>query len=299
VACEPDNSPLLGSGVTQPRDARGEPAGSHPLFRPHLMQGWSPDFVARLTQQAVDETLVDEIIGIDGAAALQAARDLARQEGILAGISAGATLVGALEVCRREGAGTRVLCMLPDTGERYLSTPLFEDVAADMNDAELEIARSTPNQRFDAPPSAVVTPLRQAAQPAALNPAAVARVDALIDDPHQPVVMFALAWCEFCWSVRKLFDRLGVPYRAVDLDAPAYQAGDEGGRIRAVLEARTGQRTIPQVFVGRRHVGGCSEVFDAYRSGELTRRLADCGLDCAAVEGLDPMALLPAWLHAR
>jgi len=152
VVCEPDNSPLLASGVAQQRAADGSPAGSHPSFRPHLMQGWTPDFIPRLTEDAVAMELIDEILPIQGADALRASRDLAQKEGIFVGISSGATLAGALEACRRAPQGSNVLCMLPDTGERYMSTPLFEGVSAEMTDEELAISASTPLCRFDAAP---------------------------------------------------------------------------------------------------------------------------------------------------
>ena len=76
--------------------------------------------------------------------------------------------------------------------------------------------------------------------------------------------MFALEWCEFCWSVRKLFAQLGIAYRSVDLDSVAYQAArPAAAKIRAVLKARTGTPTIPQIFIGGEHVGGCTDLFDA------------------------------------
>jgi len=108
--------------------------------------------------------------------------------------------------------------------------------------------------------------------------------------------MFALAWCEFSWAVRKLFAALGVPYRSVDLDSVELQGGDLGNRIRAVLAARTGTRTIPQVYVGGHHVGGCSEVFDALADGRLDQLLATSGLEARRPEGFDPCALLPGWV---
>src|SRR5262249_40492330 len=66
VAAEPDNSPLLGSGIAQPRDGSGAVSASHPLFRPHLMQGWSPDFISSLTEKAIAEQLVDEVVPVNG-----------------------------------------------------------------------------------------------------------------------------------------------------------------------------------------------------------------------------------------
>src|ERR1700719_156126 len=193
IVCEPDNSQLLGSGISQSRQADGSPLGSHPSFRPHLMQGLSPDFIPKLTEDAVTLKLID------------------RKEGILAGISAGATLAAALEVCDDAPPGANVLCMLPDTGERYLSTPLFSEIPVDMTDEEVSIARSTPNYRFDAPLTAAAPPPASAAQPVAAT--AEAFVTGVIADPAQPVVMFALEWCEFCWSVRRMFARHGIAYR--------------------------------------------------------------------------------------
>ena len=116
IVCEPDNSQILGSGIPQPA------SGSHPNFRPHVMQGWSPDFIPKLTSDVVDAELIDAIIPINGADAMRLSRELAQKEGIFVGISAGATLAGALQVCESAPEGSTVLCMLPDTGERYLST---------------------------------------------------------------------------------------------------------------------------------------------------------------------------------
>ncbi len=81
---------------------------------------------------------------------LKCSGELARQEGIFVGISSGATFAGALQICAEAPAGANILCMLPDTGERYLSTPLFADVPEQMTDEELEISRSTPAAQFDA-----------------------------------------------------------------------------------------------------------------------------------------------------
>jgi len=297
VACEPDNSPLLGSGIAQPRDASGAPTGSHPAFRPHLMQGWSPDFVSGLVERVREQSLIDEIVPVAGADALQTSRALARSEGIFTGISGGATLAAALAVAREAAPGTRILCMLPDTGERYLSTPLFEHIEADMDAEELAISRSTPRCRFDAASVAVPAVVTAAREP--VDAGAVRCVDEALSDREQPVVMFALAWCEFCWSVRRLFAHLDVPYRAIELDAVEYQGADLGGRIRSEIRRRTGQPTIPQVFVGGAHIGGCTDVFDAFRDGRLAQLLAAAGITPADGRDLDPESLLPAWVHPR
>jgi cysteine synthase A len=113
------------------------------------------------------------------------------------------------------------------------------------------------------------------------------------------VVMFALEWCEFCWSVRKLFAKLGIAYRSVDVDSVEFQKDDFGGRIRAVLADRTGQMTMPQIFVDGRHVGGCTDLFDAWRNGALRRQLDDCAVSYDRQLEIDPYSLLPKWLQPR
>ncbi|MGF1622644.1 MAG: cysteine synthase A [Rhodomicrobiaceae bacterium] len=162
IVCEPDNAPILGSGIRQDRNTDGSPTASHPYFRPHLMQGWTPDFIPKLAEDVVDAHLMDEILPIKGNDALHLSRELARQEGIFTGISGGATFAGALAVAGRAREGVNILCMLPDTGERYLSTPLFEDISVDMTAEEIEIAQSTPRYRFD---------VKAGSQPAAALPA--------------------------------------------------------------------------------------------------------------------------------
>jgi len=294
VVCEPDNSQVLGSRIPQSRNPDGSPASSHTSFRPHLMQGLSPDFIPKLTEDAVALKLIDRIVPVSGARALELSRELARQEGILAGISGGATLAGALKVCEEALAGASVLCMLPDTGERYLSTPLFGDIPADMTDEELAIARSTPNYRFDvSPPAAAVSVA------APLAPDASEYVARVVGDRGQPVVMFALEWCEFCWAVRRFFAKQGISYRSVDLDSVEYQKDDRGGKIRTALSARTSISTIPQIFIGGEFVGGCTDVFDAYKSGRLQALLDKHGAAYDRSQRLDPYTFLPSWLHPR
>jgi cysteine synthase A len=293
VAVEPDNSPVLASGIPQVRDEAGQPAASHPHFRPHLMQGWAPDFISSLTEDAVGAGLVDDIVPVSGAEALRLSRELARREGIFAGISSGATLAGALQVARTAPAGSNIVCMLPDTGERYLSTPLFEHIGEEMDEAEIAISLSTPGYQFVQSPSQMPAPVGRMEQ----DPEMERFVSETV--AGQSVVMFALEWCEFCWSVRKLLQRMGVEYTAIDLDSVAYQADDRGGRIRRVLHRRLGVPTIPQIFVGGEHIGGCSELFEAYGDGSLEHRLDALGIGIHAVERIDTAQLLPQWLHSR
>jgi cysteine synthase len=148
VVCEPEDAQVLASGIDQARNPDGSPAGAHPAFNPHPMQGWTPDFIPKLTGDVVQMKVIDRIIAIPAVKALKCAAELARREGIFVGITSGATFAGALRVCADAPRGSTVLCMLPDTGERYLSTPLFANVPAEMTPEELEISRSTPSAQF-------------------------------------------------------------------------------------------------------------------------------------------------------
>ena len=144
VLAEPANAQLIGSGKTQQRGADGAPAVSHPAFEPHPIQGWTPDFIPDVLQEAIDGRYYDEVVPIAGPKAIEWAKALAQKEGIFTGISGGASFGVARQVAEKAPAGSVVLCMLPDTGERYLSTPLFETIPADMDEEELALSRSTP-----------------------------------------------------------------------------------------------------------------------------------------------------------
>jgi cysteine synthase A len=145
VLCEPADAPMVTSKQPQDRNPDGSPAKGHPAWKPHPMQGWGPDFIPKLTGDAVETVKIDRIVTIANPDAMKCSKDLAQKEGIFVGITAGASLAGALQVCKDAPQGSNVLAMLPDTGERYLSTPLFADIPADMTEAELEIMRSTPS----------------------------------------------------------------------------------------------------------------------------------------------------------
>ena len=151
VVCEPADAPMLSSRTAQNRHPDGSPAAAHPAWKPHPMQGWSPDFIPKLTGDAVDMKVIHRILTIAGADAMRCSRELAQKEGIFVGITAGGTFAGALEVCKQADKGANVLAMLPDTGERYLSTPLFGDVPADMTEEEVEISHSTPGSWLKPP----------------------------------------------------------------------------------------------------------------------------------------------------
>ena len=149
IVCEPQDAQLLASGIAQSRNTDGTAAVPHPTFKPHPMQGWTPDFIPKLTEDAVAMKLINRIIPIPGSDAIRCSKELATQEGIFVGITSGATFAGALKIAAEAEKGANILCMLPDTGERYLSTPLFAEVSADMNEDELKISRSTPGGQLN------------------------------------------------------------------------------------------------------------------------------------------------------
>ena len=298
IVCEPDNSAMLGSGIPQVREDDGSITESHPLFRPHLMQGWGPDFIPKLTEDVVDAKLIDEILPIAGDDALALSRSLARDEGIFVGISAGATLAGALAVAEKAEPGSNILCMLPDTGERYLTTPLFDGIHDDMTEEEVAISQSTPNYHFSSAPP----PPRDDNEEEAIVEApaeALEFFDQATNDPDNPVVLFAMEWCEFCWSVRKMFAEYEIPYRSVDLDSVAYQENNKGGNIRKAIEQHTGLKTIPQIYVGGRHIGGATETFDAIKDGSMQKLLEENNVEWNRSVNTEPYSFLPGWLHSR
>lgn len=144
ILTEPANAALVASGYVNTRNDAGQPTEGHPDFNPHPIQGWTPDFIPHVLQEALDNGLYDELTSVPGPDGITWSRRLAAEEGIFVGISAGATFATAIEVAKDAPKGANILAMLPDTGERYLSTPLFEGVEEVMSDEELEISRSTP-----------------------------------------------------------------------------------------------------------------------------------------------------------
>ena len=109
IATEPSSAPLLAGGE----------------FKPHKIQGWTPDFLPKVLNRSVPH----EIVPVTDEESIAASRSLARNEGIFCGISSGGTFAAALKVAAKAAPGSVILAMLPDTAERYLSTPLFEGIA--------------------------------------------------------------------------------------------------------------------------------------------------------------------------
>ena len=144
ILSEPADAQLLASGEAQQRSDDGAPAVSHSAFESHPIQGWTPDFIPLVLQESIDEGYYDELIPASGPAAIEWSNKLAAKEGILTGISGGATFSIAMQIAEKAEPGSVILCMLPDTGERYLSSPLFEDIEEEMTDEEIALSKSTP-----------------------------------------------------------------------------------------------------------------------------------------------------------
>jgi cysteine synthase A len=144
ILSEPANAQLVGSGIAQQRGAANAPAVSHSAFQPHPIQGWTPDFIPFVLQESLDRKFYDQLVPIPGPAGIEWSRKLAQKEGIFTGISGGATFAAAMQVAEKAQPGSVILCMLPDTGERYLSSPLFEGIPEGMTPEETALSLSTP-----------------------------------------------------------------------------------------------------------------------------------------------------------
>ncbi|MEM8572746.1 MAG: pyridoxal-phosphate dependent enzyme, partial [Pseudomonadota bacterium] len=288
VLVEPENAQLLSSGIVQMRRPDGAAARSHPNARAHPIQGWSPDFIPKLAEDALADGLVDRLLPVSGAAALRVAQDLALKEGIFCGISGGATVAAAIDLAKHTPQGANILAMVPDTGERYLSTPLFDHISDEMSAEEAGILSSVTiaKPRSSAPAQAQAPVSRRARD----------FVAETLDDPKRPIVMFGFEWCEFCWSVRRLFDDAGIPFHPIDVDSAPYRRDDWGGQVLRALFDHTGQRTVPQVFIGGKLVGGATDVLAEARTNALQERLDALPVPVIAKSIADPMDYLPKWV---
>jgi len=144
ILSEPANAQIVGSGIAQERGDENGPAVSHSAFQPHPIQGWTPDFIPYVLQEAIDQHYYDELIPVPGAIGIEWSNKLAQKEGVFTGISGGASFAVAMQVAEKAESGSVILCMLPDTGERYLSSPLFEGIVEEMTEEETALSQSTP-----------------------------------------------------------------------------------------------------------------------------------------------------------
>jgi cysteine synthase A len=294
IGCEPDNAQILASGRVDPMRPDGVPSFSHPVFRPHPMQGWTPDFVPPFAAKVLESKLVDAVEPVSGSAAISWSRKLASIEGIFCGITSGATFAAAMSVADRAPRGSRILAMLPDTGERYLSTPLFADIPEQMTDEELALSKSTPGHRFEGSVQlAIVPPRREVADED------TAALDALINAVKEPVVVFGLEWCEFSWSVHRFLRQANIPFTAINLDSCAYREERKGEKLRWALRNKVASATLPQVFLSGRHIGGAIETLAAFRDGALKKELDTLGLTVSGPVLAGATEYLPNWIQPR
>ncbi len=149
ILTEPANAALVGSGYVNTRNDKNQPTEGHPNWEPHPIQGWTPDFIPYVLQEAMDNKYYDELIPVPGPEGIAWSKRLAAEEGIFTGISGGSTFAVSMKVAEKAPAGSVILCMLPDTGERYLSTPLFEGIPVEMDEEETAISKSTPGCQYE------------------------------------------------------------------------------------------------------------------------------------------------------
>lgn len=150
ILSEPSNAAIVSSGYVNTRNEAHQPTESHPNFEPHPVQGWTPDFIPFVLQESIDNGFYDALLTVSGPESIGWSQRLAAEEGIFTGISGGASFAAAMKQAETAPDGAVFLVMLPDTGERYLSTPLFEEVPEDMTEEELRISQSTPSSQMAA-----------------------------------------------------------------------------------------------------------------------------------------------------
>lgn len=286
--CEPSNAPMMYSGLRTKYPADGVPSTSfdaaHPVWRPHLLQGWAADFVPKLVAQAEREKAFDRIVPVGGFDAIATAQEMAQKEGIFSGTSGGGIVWAAMELAKTAKPGANILAIVPDTAERYLSTPLFESIPADMTAEERELAASTPSAP---PPSADLPPVL---------PEAVQFVRDT--NANSKVVVWSLEYCEFCWTLTRFLDRLKVPYQVVDIDNFQFARDNMGNKYRSALQDLTGCKTFPQFFVDGNFVGGAVDACMMWKKGELQPLLENAGVkddNFGGYEG-DPFEFVPRWM---
>jgi cysteine synthase A len=204
------------------------------------------------------------------------------QEGIFTGTSGGGILAAALSFAKTAEEGSSIVAMLPDTGERYLSTPLFDGIGADMTEAEKEIASSTPSS----PPPAVPLP------PATDESAAFVKDNIA----KNKIVIWSLQYCEFCWTLTSFFDKIGVPYIEISIDSFEYASDNMGNKYRSALTELTECNTFPQCFINGHFTGGAVDALMKWKKGELQPVLKEAGIDVDNSYEGDPFEFLPKWV---
>ena len=231
---------------------------------PDLLQGWATDFIPKLVAKAKAENKGLDIIPVGGFDAIKTSQEMARQEGIFSGTSGGGIVYAAINLAKKCPEGSNILAMVPDTAERYLSTPLFSDIPADMTEEEKALSATTPST--PPPPPGL--------------PSATPEAEKFVEQQNKShkVVVWSLEYCEFCWTLTRFLDRLGVSYKRIDIDNFKHAKDQMGNKYRAALSASTGCNTFPQFFVNSEFIGGAVDVCQMWKKGELQVLLEKNGL---------------------
>ncbi|GAB5370833.1 hypothetical protein AAMO2058_001527300 [Amorphochlora amoebiformis] len=279
VACEPKAAPMMYSEVPMQYHEDGSFVQTHPVWKPHPLQGWAPDFIPKLGSDAIASGLIDDIVHVTGPQAMETSIQLAQKEGIFTGTSGGGSLYCAIEFAKTAPKGSNILAVLADTGERYLSTPLFAGVPAEMTPEELAISDSTPGARPNFPGLPPVT--EEASQ-------LVAKLN-----KENSVMIWAIEGCPFCKAVCDLFDAAGVTYKRVDVDSFQLAKHNQGNQIRAALAHETKVTTFPKVFIKSKFEGGGSDTVASWKSGDLQKTLESAGVEITKHYQGNPEEFLP------
>ncbi len=260
---------------------------------------------------------VHHVQPVNGNDAIAMALKLAGKEGIFTGISGGGAVAGAIGFAEEllssgkkvegvEGRPLNVCAIVADTGERYLSTLLFENVPVDMSPEEIEIYNSIPlalGQVSAPPPSSdsaegEMDDSLRSESAAEENPARDLdpKAEAFVKDTlaKNKVVMFSLEWCEFCHTVKKFFKAAGIDFYLMPLDSARNIKDHWGINVRRVISSMTGCKTIPQIFLDGEFVGGAMDIVKGFRDGSLKPKLIEMGISYR--DGIDPEVYLPSWV---
>ena len=134
-------------------------------------------------------------------------------------------------------------------------------------------------------------------QPLSVDENSSQLIDRILADEQHPLVLFTRGMCEFCWAMKKFLAHIEAPYRLVELDSDALREHKPFAAIRTELQSRNGSTTVPQVYLAGQFIGGATDSFQAWNSGELQKGLQSSGVPFKPSEGLDTYQFLHGWLH--
>ncbi len=122
-------------------------------------------------------------------------------------------------------------------------------------------------------------------------------LDRVLQTNDQTVLIIAREMCEFCWAAKRFLAAIAAPYRILELDAEEYRTGRLNHEIRTALQRRNGSHTVPQIYIGNHFVGGATDSFAAWRTGEFQQRLKAAGVPFDEAADVNTQGYLSGWLH--